>query len=116
MATLLGALTVQFTFLFANVQMAREQAPLGWRWMIDADGLSHATRFLMLPQWDGDDTPIPVLTAAGYALVPRGEFAAARLGARPSERWADLGWLVLIVVGGQALAVAAYALINHQKR
>ena len=109
-----GGVTIQISILFAGVNLARSELPVGWRFLYDADGFAHALRIFFLPQYDGDNTmiydPSPTLT------MTRSAFSQLRLGVVPSDLPDEVGKLVGIVLGAVALMILFTVRINHQRR
>jgi len=114
LANIAGGPTIQISILFAGVNLSREDLPVAWRFLYDADGFAHALRLFFLPQYDGDKTIIadrnPSLT------MTREAFSYFRLGVKPADKWNELGYLIAILSGAIVLMILFTVKINHQKR
>ena len=113
LANIMGGLTIQFAILFAGINIS----PLdlkGWRWMYDVNGFAHALRLFFLPQFEDDTRLIP--DPRGKFLMTKEQFVERQLGQAASNKWDDLGWLMLILSGAWILMVLFYVRINHQRK
>ena len=114
LANIAGGPLIQFSILFGGINISVNVLPEGWKWFYYCNGFSHALRLFFLPQYEGDNTLVPI--NGGTSFITKESFAEYQLGLASKDKWQALGALSLIVLVAWVLMVTFYVKINHQKR